>query len=191
MTVDASKLKRIGRRGLGSPPTNGSIGIDGTEEWISPTSDGSGGEATNSARPTAGNGEMDATAFRSVDEDQLQRPHLPSMHSGDDAAVRPEHPTATALHRVPSGSEAQLAEPEDYRSSMESVTREHSSPGEEVKSRLRHRVPLGEIEPRVPFTTRITLSSKERLEEACYHLRRKHQDFINEAIIAYLEKHGF
>jgi hypothetical protein len=55
----------------------------------------------------------------------------------------------------------------------------------------RQRVPPSEAEPRIPFTTRVTLSTKERLEDACYHLRRRHQEFINEAIVAYLEKHGF
>ena len=54
-----------------------------------------------------------------------------------------------------------------------------------------HRVPPPDAEPRIPFTTRITRSTKERLEDACYHLRRRHQDFINEAIAAHLEKHGF
>ena len=55
----------------------------------------------------------------------------------------------------------------------------------------RQRVPPPIAEPRVPFTTRVTLSTKERLEDACYHLRQKHQDFINEAILAHLEKNGF
>ena len=55
----------------------------------------------------------------------------------------------------------------------------------------RPRVPPPEAEPRVPFTARITLSTKERLEDACYHLRRKHQDFVNEAILLHLRKHGF
>jgi hypothetical protein len=54
-----------------------------------------------------------------------------------------------------------------------------------------HRIPAPHTEPRIPFTTRITASTKERLEDACYHLRRRHQDFINEAIVAHLEKHGF
>ena len=52
------------------------------------------------------------------------------------------------------------------------------------------RVPL-QVEQRVPFTTRVTVSTKDRLENACFHLRRKHQDFINEAIQEHLRKHGF
>jgi hypothetical protein len=55
----------------------------------------------------------------------------------------------------------------------------------------RQRVPPVESEPRMPFTTRVTLSTKERLEDACHFLRVKHQDFINQAIVAHLEKHGF
>ena len=55
----------------------------------------------------------------------------------------------------------------------------------------RQRVPPPQAESRVPFTARITLSTKERLEDACYHLRRKHQDFVNEAILLHLKKHGF
>jgi hypothetical protein len=54
----------------------------------------------------------------------------------------------------------------------------------------RARVPL-QVEQRVPFTTRVTVSTKDRLENACFHLRRKHQDFINEAIQEHLKKHGF
>lgn len=53
------------------------------------------------------------------------------------------------------------------------------------------RVPPPAVEPRVPFTTRITWSTKERLEEACHVLRRKQQDFIDEAIQIHLNKYGF
>ncbi len=63
--------------------------------------------------------------------------------------------------------------------------------GREVAAARHQRVPPPDAEPRMPFTTRVTLSTKERLEDACYHLRRKHQDFINEAILAHLTKHGF
>jgi hypothetical protein len=63
--------------------------------------------------------------------------------------------------------------------------------GGEGPSPRRQRVPPPETEPRIPFTTRIAASTKERLEDACYHLRVKHQAFIDEAIRIHLERHGF
>lgn len=62
---------------------------------------------------------------------------------------------------------------------------------EDTAPAQRRRVPPLNAEPRVPFTTRIAVSTKERLEDACYHLRMKHQAFIDEAIKIHLEKHGF
>jgi len=53
------------------------------------------------------------------------------------------------------------------------------------------RAPRAEIEPRVPFTTRIAVSTKERLEAACFLRRMKHQDFIDEALRIHLKKNGF
>ena len=55
----------------------------------------------------------------------------------------------------------------------------------------RPRLPPPAAEPRIPFTTRVAASTKERLEEACYHLRVKHQAFIDEAIRLHLERHGY
>jgi hypothetical protein len=63
--------------------------------------------------------------------------------------------------------------------------------GEQTAARGRQRVPLPEAEARIPFTTRVSISTKERLEDACHYLRVKHQDFINQAIVAHLKKHGF
>lgn len=56
---------------------------------------------------------------------------------------------------------------------------------------LRRRAPAPDVEPRVPFTSRITVTTKERLEEACYNLRMKHQQFVDEAIRIHLERNGF
>ena len=58
-------------------------------------------------------------------------------------------------------------------------------------AQVKRRAPAAREEPRIPFTTRVTISTKERLEEACYHLRTKHQAFIDEAIRVHLEKNGF
>jgi hypothetical protein len=55
----------------------------------------------------------------------------------------------------------------------------------------RQRVPPAPVEPLVPFTSRVRVSTKDRLEAACFHLRQRHQEFVDAALVAYLEQHGF
>ena len=57
--------------------------------------------------------------------------------------------------------------------------------------RQAHPAGRSDDEARISFTTRITVSTKDRLEEATHVLRAKHQDLINDVIVAHLEKLGF
>lgn len=143
MPVDASGLKKLGRRSLGAPPTDGNPGIEG--DIAEPTSSG----PANATRGINGAGEGPSPSAAKTDH--------------DDAPSAPPEPQVAA------------------------ATRESQTP----QAQRRHRVPPPVEEPRIPFTTRVAASTKERLEEACYHLRVKHQVFIDEAIRAHLKKHGF
>jgi hypothetical protein len=78
-----------------------------------------------------------------------------------------------------------------YVLTQEDAVPSSAPPTKPARKAVHERVPLNLDEQRVPFTTRVTVSTKDRLENACFHLRRKHQDFINEAIQEYLSKHGF
>lgn len=66
-----------------------------------------------------------------------------------------------------------------------------ASRSDEGARSLRRRAPAPDVEPRVPFTSRITVTTKERLEEACYNLRVKHQQFVDEAIRIHLTETAF
>jgi hypothetical protein len=188
MAVDASKLKR--RRGLGAPPTEGAPGI---EEETTPV-------------PLAEEPPVRSTT-----------PIVPrSVEIRDRQVVAADLELAISASPLPGPALAPVPPAETGQGSGSGEAQEVAvvgSPGEEpaattvahgdaspatssVEAKTagparRERVPPREAEPRVPFTTRVALSTKERLEEACYHLRRKHQDFINEAILAHLERHGF
>jgi hypothetical protein len=173
MAVDASKLKKFGRRGLGLPPSDGSPGI---EEGPANTADPLASEPQNhiGTGAHAVPGTERATILAAL-------------------AVTPEAPSARTraaeaqLGREGRGGIVTQLEAEERRVTPVAGR----GGGEQGTVQGRYRVPPHDAEPRVPFTTRITSSTKERLEDACYHLRRKHQDFINEAIAAHLEKHGF
>jgi hypothetical protein len=125
----------------------------------------------------------------------LSESDIASAETSTPAFLKPEHqehlvqPARLAAPEPPAGWQqgegVHTVRPEPEVGSEGPPARRSGAPGH------RQRVPPPEAEPRVPFTTRVTLSTKERLEDACYHLRQKHQDFINEAILAHLEKHGF
>lgn len=178
MAVDASKLKR--RRGLGAPPTEGAPGIEepevvnqGEAKWQPPP------------RPAF----LDRALAQTGAAEANPPPPAASIPSGagEGAVAEPEPPEAE-----PEREPEPKAEPEPVvaQRPAEAPAARRGMGGEAAPAR-RQRVPLLEAEPRVPFTTRVTMSTKERLEDACYHLRKKHQDFINEAILVHLKKHGF
>lgn len=100
------------------------------------------------------------------------------------AESRAERPQPGVPAPTPFGEEAS-ADPDGAGERGPAVKGEVATPAG------RQRVAPPDAEPRVPFTTRIMASTKERLENACYHLRMKHQAFIDEAIRIHLEKQGF
>jgi len=179
MPVDTSKLRKLGRRGLGAPPTDGSPGIDD--------------------RPAPG------------PETSVSQPGPPPLHldfkdSKATAAVTlPTQNPELAVHLPPAqtygaktemnGAGQEARAPERDEDLADSTPRQGFADGQgrgQPAAAERHqRVPPPELEPRIPFTTRIAASTKERLEDACYHLRIKHQAFIDEAIRLHLKKHGF
>ena len=175
MSVDASKLKR--RRGLGAPPTEGAPGIEPAEVNV---------EQKNVLQPL---------------QPQFLDRVLPISVSTQDGSALPSQETlrgALTATAEMNGFVGPLRRPEEGREDASAVPRKPDAAPEVARGRAggappirRQRVPPPETEPRVPFTTRVAISTKERLEDACYHLRRKHQDFINEAILAHLERHGF
>jgi hypothetical protein len=161
MAVDPSKLKNSRRRSLGSPPTDGSPGIDHDP-----------GESSTYAAPGGG----DATASP-IPAQPTPQSTAPASGNGQ------TQPTVGANGSDDEESASRLSEPEPAKG---------QGRGERAASpQGRRRVPPPEAEPRIPFTTRVSASTKERLEDACHFLRVKHQDFINQAIVAHLKKHGF
>lgn len=152
MSINTSRLRGGGRRTLGSPPTDGTPGI---EQPIKLEQDGQ----TNS-------GSEKQTPVMSIGSPEQSAPALTSGQPGPSHVVvgdgRSEGSELTAVGASKLGA---------------------GSP--------RRRVPPPEAEPRIPFTTRVALSTKERLEDACYHLRIKHQVFIDEAIRLHLQRNGF
>jgi hypothetical protein len=150
MAVDASRLKKVVRRGLGAPPTDGSPGIDETIKVA-----------------------QEGRKFVETDASVLS-PGAENTHIEANSSIRP-------------GKDTEVVPP--IRESFGSSEREGKE--QPLGTQRPPRVPRLEPEPRIPFTTRISAITKERLEEACHHLRVKHQDFINQAIISHLDKHGF
>jgi len=174
VAVDPSKLKKLGRRGLGLPPTDGSPGIEESAakhaEALASDPQSQAGVASPEVEPTP-----DPAGLSSA-------PEPPVDWSG------PGEPQVPPKERSGAAPEAETEEDAKARRMPSTTAR---TAGEQKSFQRGHRVPAAHVEPRIPFTTRITGSTKERLEDACYHLRRRHQDFINEAIAAHLEKHGF
>jgi hypothetical protein len=161
MAVDPSKLRNSRRRGLGSPPTDGSPGIDRDP-----------GDPSIYAAPGGG----DATAS------QISAEPTPQLMAPATGSGQPQ-PRVGANGANDEEGASRLSRPEPA---------EGQGRGERPTSpQGRQRVPPPESESRIPFTTRVSASTKERLEDACHFLRVKHQDFINQAIVAHLKKHGF
>lgn len=165
MAIDTSKLKGVGRRrGLGTPPADGSPGIE---------------EAT---------GPDGNPAPAHTPEDQRQR-------AAADASI----PTSDELYAGPPPTRTKqsttIEAPKNARAAEGAPRATGSATGrwkdEPVLPRQRQRVPPQSAAARVPFTTRITLETKDRLEDACHHLRMKHQDFIEQALEEHLRKRGF
>src|SRR6202035_4032516 len=46
-------------------------------------------------------------------------------------------------------------------------------------------------EPRTALTVRLPISTQERLREASHRLRQEKQHIVNEALLAWLEEHGY
>jgi hypothetical protein len=187
MVVDPSKLKKPGRRSLGAPPTDGSPGID----------DDIGLAHADSNEPAAllspGNvngltAPVSAGTTRKQGTNDFP-PSAPVAHS-----VVPNSMSEQDRQELSATDEDHRGENEDEESASTTAPRAATTGqgrGEQTAARGRQRVPLPEAEARIPFTTRVSISTKERLEDACHYLRVKHQDFINQAIVAHLKKHGF
>ena len=173
MAVDASKLRKLGgRRGLGVPPIDGSPGIE------------------ESDRPET-SALASSTLLPNFREHQVETEAAELQHTVLSAAesLFPPHNPSPLLDgsvKAASASEPNVTAP----SGLVSAAAERGNGGQTVFER-RQRVPPLEAEPKIPFTTRVSASTKDRLENACHFLRKKHQDFINDAIIAHLKKHGF
>src|SRR5208283_1165306 len=175
MTVDPSKLKKPTRRGLGAPPTDGTPGIEDDRD----PAPGDRKQPAVLSSPADANGltaavSNGATRIQGFDEfppsAALRQSVAPAPVSGQD---RPElsgedEGSSTTAHPVPATGRGM---------------------GEQPTAQGRQRVPAPVAEARIPFTTRVSVSTKERLEDACHFLRVKHQDFINQAIVAHLKKH--
>jgi hypothetical protein len=179
MSVDPSKLRKLGRRGLGAPPTDGSPGIEGSAA-LYPNDGGS----TQNLNPDGAPREEQAVA-RPESAESAQMPAAPtSMPESAAARNEPAEANDTDLGRSAPETDEDDAAPA-RRKAVATRGRD------EQTVVVRHRVPPPREEPRLPFTSRIAASTKERLEDACYHLRIKHQHFVDEAIRAHLKKHGF
>jgi hypothetical protein len=187
MAVDPSKLKKPTRRGLGAPPTDGSPGIEDDRgpargDRNQPAVLSSPADANSlTAAVSAG-----ATRMPGFDEfpppATLRQSVAPAPVSGQN---RPE------LRGADEGRGGPSAEDEDPSTTAHTIRATGRGRGEQPTAQGRQRVPAPAAEARIPFTTRVSVSTKERLEDACHFLRVKHQDFINQAIVAHLKKHGF
>lgn len=187
MAVDSSKLKKPGRRSLGAPPTEGSPGFEG--EFV-PASDGG---------PQSGTFSTSIYSDRQAETDRADATRAPGPANGRPIKpmTQPE-PSSAGSHQLthgPTGTGEQNGA-RDRNGPNATAFAEHRPAtgrwrGEQPNRQGRQRVPPPETEARAPFTTRISASTKERLEDACHYLRVKHQDFINQAIVAHLEKYGF
>lgn len=138
--------------------------------------------------PTDGSPEIEVSAVGTPSGNHTEPVEWPEPLSSSMPVLKPEPheadtPTAARDHVL------QRTEPGAAKVHHSRVGTERVHEGAAPTSR--YRIPPRESEPRVPFTTRIAASTKERLEDACYHLRTKHQAFIDEAIRQHLEKHGF
>jgi hypothetical protein len=213
MAVDVSKLKKLGRRGLGAPPTDGSPGI---EESVAPPLEVPAAPAEAAGEPEAPftlDGPSVPVFLRPEYRDRAgavtalsPEPAAPAVSppAAETSAIPPLATEAAQAHAAnpvasgaggrestaapgPEAEEDEEAAPAPRRTA--SIGPERGEP--EATQQRRQRAPRPQEEPRIPFTTRVSVSTKERLEEACYHLRVKHQAFIDEAIRAHLEKHGF
>ncbi len=187
MAVDPSKLKKPVRRSLGAPPTDGSPGIE------------------DNIRLASDNGTPPAALSLS---DEGSRPDAPASAAAMSMPRSNHHPPPTPTPKwvasTPTGGhdhvrqngadEESLSQHVDDEGLVSVARRAPASGrerGDQPISHGRQRVPPPEAEARIPFTTRVSVSTKERLEDACHYLRMKHQDFINQAIVAHLKKNGF
>jgi hypothetical protein len=179
MSVDPSKLRKLGRRGLGAPPTDGSPGIEGSAALHA----NDGGQAKNP------NSDGAPLGGRAVASPEFEEPTpVPVPPASMPESVSPQNEPADA-----SDADSGRADPEiDDNDAAPARRKAVATRGKDEQNVVvRHRVPPPREEPRLPFTSRIAASTKERLEDACYHLRIKHQHFVDEAIRAHLKKHGF
>lgn len=104
---------------------------------------------------------------------------------------RPVMAPNTDASQEHSGQHRRAIDPTGQNDTKDKVSSNQGEGANQAASAARRRVPPPTAEPRIPFTTRIAVSTKERLEDACYHLRIKHQVFIDEAIRLHLERHKF
>lgn len=198
MAVDASRLKKLGRRSLGAPPTNGSPGIENSAVAVAEVSPGRpfvpiimGAEyetgQANAEAACASQAEALATPEPVEAASPVAAPSVQESAASPDQTAEPVLNGAGEGELLPEVED----EPEATLAPRRALAAAGRGRGEQTASQRRQRVPPPEAEPRIPFTTRVSSSTKERLEDACHFLRRKHQDFINDAIIAHLKKHGF
>jgi hypothetical protein len=187
MVVDPSKLKKPGRRSLGAPPTDGSPGID--DDIGLAHDDGNEPAALLSQGNASG---LTAPVSSGTTRKQGTNDYPPSAPVAHSVVANPM--SGQDRQELSATDEDRRGKNEDEESASTSTRRASATGqgrGEQTAARGRQRVPLPEAEARIPFTTRVSISTKERLEDACHYLRVKHQDFINQAIVAHLKKHGF
>lgn len=182
MGVDPSKLRKLSRRNLGTPPTDGSPGID---QSAAPAPDA----------PTFGSkedlqGSAITTHAEQVSTPPEEFPSIPQRLHQQSPSVSLGI-TGSEMNGAGEGTSAPEATDDEFVLPPRQMSAVARSRAEATNPPRRQRVPPPESEPRIPFTTRVSASTKERLEDACHFLRLKHQDFINQAIIAHLKKHGF
>jgi hypothetical protein len=185
MAVDPSKLKRPSRRSLGAPPTDGSPGIE-DEFGLAP--DGRNPPAPQPPAvhekgpdaQVAASRTQTTNAFPPSEPETYSVPQTPlTDHDRQQSSTTGDYPKGESI--VDNGAVVTASR----------VPAPGRGRGDQTGPQGRQRVPLPLAEAKIPFTTRVSLSTKERLEEACHYLRVKHQDFINQAIIDHLSKHGF
>ena len=187
MAVDLSKLRKPSRRRLGTPPTDGSPGIE-DDFGFAPD------DETQPAAPSPPGNLNRLTAPVNASATRTQRANALSPSTPMPNSVTPTLPSGPD-HQVLNGTdeESGTSSTEDEGASTQArrVPATSRGRGEQPTHQGRQRVPPPAAEARIPFTTRVSVSTKERLEEACHYLRVKHQDFINHAIVAHLKKYGF
>jgi len=144
MAVDASRLKR--RRGLGSPPTEGAPGIE-EKVALAPQT-----EKPRSRLATRDHTTADATGRVVADPQPASSPEQTAPAELD------------GLYETVLAAEPELPDEEPEIKTALSTVRGRR--GGEVTAARHQRVPPPDAEPRMPFTTRVTLRAHPGISES-------------------------